>query len=341
MRSLNDEERAKCVEEALNLHKENSKTAHAEDQLVTRVCIALDPPSPIRYRGLSLMPGGISSVLAEAMITGNNTQIISEVILNQFVTFWVNQQNETKTELVPLAQQLERMRGLLEKTSFGNGLERVAYELNTTLQCLSPMLKGQYVASIKQILPALEQVASKPDKPREPMDRHIAAFIIVRDKRNESLFNAMSAEEGSSRRGLGMAVLFSELQYRHGPDQLPALANWILPLLEPCIKNFLSKPFQEKVRKQAKEAADQGNIIKLLEIVDDIKRIEHDENEFMQARQMYQNIVMEKSALETKLKQRNVVAMEVGRPVAATIACAISIILFAVTIVRAIFGSMG
>ncbi len=335
-RSLGDDDRAKEVTQVVAELKESGKTAHFEDQLVTRVCIALDPTAPIRYRGIAVMPGGIAAMLAETMLTGGNPQILSEIIASQFSTAWVNLQKEVKTEMVPMAQQLERMRSVIEKTSFGNGIERATYDLNPTLPCLSPMLRGQYVTTAKQVLTALEYIATQPNRPREPMDRHIAAFLIVRDRRSDLLFEAMSSPEGSLRRGMAMLALYSELQYRHGPDQAPALAAWLLPLIEPAIRRFLSKPYQEKIRQQVKSAVEHGNLDMLQKLVDDPKRIEHDEVSFLQARRMYQDITREIASLEERLGNRDRVALVVGRPWAATIASALSILLISFAAVRAI-----
>ena len=180
-RAMGDEERADALHDAQSSLKEIGKQAFYENQMVARACIALDPPAPIRYRGISVMPGGICNMLVEALSTGSNVQGLSEIISTQLVTFWVNMQKELKTDLVPLGQLFERMRGIIERTSLGNGPERVVYELNPGLPCLSPMLRAQYVVTPKTLLPALERIAVQPNRPHEPMDRHIAAFLIVRE----------------------------------------------------------------------------------------------------------------------------------------------------------------
>ena len=340
VRSLGDEERYKSVGEAISQLREAGKAAHYQEQLVARVCIALDPPSPIRYRGIAVMPTGIASMLVDSMTTGNNLQIISEIISAQFVTLWVNMQREAKTDLVPLAQQLERMRGLIEKTSFGNGLERALYEMNPSLPCLSPMLRSDYVASPRYLLPALERVASLGSHPTDPMDRHIASFLIAREKRSETLFAAMGPNEVPVRRGLAMLSLFGEMQYRYGPDQLPRLCSWIMPLVEPCLKRFLSKPFQDKVRRQAKEAVDKGSLSLLLKRLDDPERVMGDEHDFLMARKMYQDIQREIAIIEKSLQNKEIVAREMGRPVSASLASMIAIVLIAVTLGRALLHSL-
>jgi hypothetical protein len=304
---------------------------------VARACIALDPSAPIRYRGLAVMPMGIANMLVDALITGANTQTLGEIITSQLVSLWVEMQQEAKTELVPLGQQIERMKSLIEKTSFGNGIERVAYELNPGLHCLSPILRAHYVASPKALLPALESIAASGERPPEPMDRHIAAFLIVRDKRSETLFDSMTAPSASPRHGLALLTLYSEMQYRYGPDALPHLAQWLMPLIEPAVQRFLGKTVKERLRSQVKEAAAQGNLGALVRLVDDPKRIERDQQEFMAARMLYLNILKEVAMLENRLANREIVVRQSGKPMAATISTFIAILLVFAAILRAVW----
>jgi hypothetical protein len=342
MRSLGDEERAKDVADSVEQLKNSGKTAHYDDQLVARVCIALDPAAPIRYRGVAVMPSGVAGMLADAIINNGSIQIISEIIAFQFVTLWVNAQKDSKVDLVPLAQQMERVRSMIEKSSYGNGIERALYELNPALACLSPMLRGQYVNAPRALLAALDRVAAQnPARPAEPMDRHIAAFLIARDRRSDSIFIAMGPSEVPSRRALAFLALFSELQHRYGPDEVPHLAKWVLPLLDPVVKRYLSKPMQEKMKRLIKDAADKGSLAAMAHMIDDPRRIQADEQDFLHARLMYQDVTKEIAFIENKLSHRASVAREVGAPVAATVACLVAIAMIGLTLIRAIMQSLG
>ena len=340
-RALGDDDRATQLSEAQASLRESGKAAFYEDQLIARVCIALDPPAPIRYRGLSVMPSGIADMLVTSITRGENVQALSEIISSQLVTFWIEMQKEARVEFVPLGQQFERMKSMIEKTTLGYGVERVVYELNGGVPCLSPMLKTHYVTTPKSLLPALERVASTAGHPTEPMDRHIAAFIIVRDRRNELLFEAMTVPETSPRRGLAFLTLYSEMQYRHGPDQLPYLAQWILPLVEPALQRYLGKTLKDKLRVQMKEAAQRGDLSALIRLLDDPKRIEHDRQEFMAARILYLNILKETTVLEARLTNREAVIMSVGRPMAASLSSFLAILLVLAAFARAAWRLLG
>lgn len=341
MRSLGDEERAKLVGECTEETKAKGKGGHYEDQTIARVALALDPDGPIRYRGVSVLPAGVASFLAYTLLSNGNVQVISELIASGLVGAWASAQRDMPSELLPTIQQIDRMRIHIDRTSFGNGVERVLYELNPYLPCFSPMLRQYCVVGARVMLATLERVAATPGHPLEPMDRHIAAFLLVRDKRSEALFNAMSPGELPLRRGIAMLTLFSELQYRYGPDKAPAMAAWLLPMLEPNLRHFISRPLQEKVRREVKEATAQGNLGAMIHAVDDPRRIQMDEQDFLRARLMYQDIVREIAQIDKTLRDKNNVGRSLGRPVAATIASFLSIVLIALALVRAVFQQTG
>ena len=338
-RSLGDEDMANDVDEARRSLKEGGKTVNYEDQIVARTCIALNPPAPIYFRGFSFMPGGIAAMLAEAMVTGTNLQLLSEIITSRLITFWVDMQKEMKTELVPIAQQFERISNVIEKTTYGNGIERAIYELNPLLPCLSPMLRTQYVTTPKGLLVALERVASSGLRGRDPMDRHIAAFLIVRDRRSELLLESMATPEGSARRGLAMMTLYSEMQNRHGPESLPNLAQWIAPALDPVVRRYFSRSLREALQKQVKEAAERGSITALTRLVDDPQRLERDEQEFVAARLLYLSILKEMNMLEGKIGNRDNIVHSAGRPIAATVSTFVAILVVISALVRAVLMS--
>ncbi len=337
LRALNDKDRAEDVEAVIGDLKQNGKTAHYEDQLVARVCLALDPQAPIRYRGISAMPGGIPALLVEAAQTGVNIQPICEMITFQLVSLWIQLQGEMKANYIALGQLFDRVKAAMERTTWGNGIERAIYETAQGLPCLSPLLKGQYVASTKMLLPALERVAANSSKPREPLDRHIAAFLVVRERRSEKVFLSFNGPEDSSRRGLDLLSLLAELQYRYGPENLPRLAAWLSPVVDPALKRYASIPVREALHKRAKELITEGKLSELLRLIDDPNRLERDEQEYRAARLLYLNIQKEIIGLETRGHNREDIASNVGRPIAVTVSSLLSVILVSAAVLKAMF----
>ncbi|MDD3370346.1 MAG: serine/threonine protein kinase [Alphaproteobacteria bacterium] len=340
LRAMNDKERAERVEDVVNDLKRNGKTAHYEEQLVARVCMALDNRSPIRYRGISAMPAGLPTLLVEAVQGGASMQPLSEMITSQLVSLWIQLQGEQRTNYIALGQLFDRVRIALEKSTFGNGVERAVYETNSALPCLSPMLAGQYVATPKMLLPALERVAAGGGKSREPMDRHIAAFLIVREKRSEKIFFAFNSPDDSTRRGLDLLTLFGELQNKYGPEELPRLAAWLSPVVEPALRRYASKPLRESLQKQAKEFVAQGRLSDLLRLIDDPRRLVHDEQDFVAARLLYLNIQKEILALEARTRNRGDVERISGKPLAVTISSLLAVIIVSAAVLKALYSAL-
>ncbi len=340
-RSMGDDDKAADLDEAHRSLKAAAKPTHYEDQLVARACIALDPSGPIRYRGIAAMPNGISNVMADAVLTGNNIQALGEIVASQLVTFWVDMQKDAKGEFMSLGQQYERMRGLIERAGFGSGFERILYEVNPGLHCLSPMLRSQYVMNARMLMMALERIANSAQRGFEPMDRHIAAFLVVRDRRSEALFETMSLPENSPRRGLAILTLYAEMQQRHGPDALPGLAQWLMPLLEPAIQRYMGKMTREKLQTQLRETVGFGDLNAMLRLLDDQRRVEFDKQQFMAARMLYLNTLKEIAHIENRLANRELVIQETGKPMAASLSGFLAVILVLVAFVRAIWQYLG
>ena len=106
-RALNDDERARDVEDVISELKEGGKSSHYEDQLVARVCIALAPSFPIRYRGIAALPSGVASLLADAATNPQYLSALSEIIASQMVTLWVQMQKDGKVDFLSIGQSFE------------------------------------------------------------------------------------------------------------------------------------------------------------------------------------------------------------------------------------------
>lgn len=335
-RSMADDDRADKVQEAITILKNSGRTAFYDDQLVTMTTMALDPNAPIGYRGQIVLPGGVGGGLAEAMRNGGNLQIMAEIISNQFVGFWVNQQPSGKTDLVPMAQAYERMRGFVDRTSFGNGLERVVYELNPTLACLSPLLRGQNVISAKDFLGALEKAATLPNRPTEPFDRHIAAWMVTKDRSFDYMLRSVNGAGSGLAKVLAILNLYNDWQQKHGPEHLPGLTGWFVMLLEPLTRRYFNRQTRDAVAASLQQAAASGKLSTLVSLLDNPQMVERDQKSFAAARQVYRATLQQIAILERHKTYHAEVARTYGRPTATYIAWVLSVIVIVFSIMRAL-----
>jgi eukaryotic-like serine/threonine-protein kinase len=332
-RSLGDDARADVVAQAVQTASAASKGGSVADRLVARVCMALDPAAPIRYKNKPVMIDGIGAALAEAFLRGDNPQPVAEIIGNQLPMFWANVQSDFKPEFVPLVQMFDQLRGFLDRSAPGLGLERVLYEMNPSMPCASPMTIKYYPLTPAEMLRALEWTASGPDRPREPMDRHIAAFIACRHKKNEEMMlNQLGQSTEPMRRNIAMLTLLSDVQNRAGVEGLPHLCAWMVSLLEPAFKRFHNRPKQAEVRRLAEAAAHHGRLSDLLKICDDQDSITRDRKGFDEAQRSFREATSEIDKLKGTIANRNSIVEGTGRQAAAVIASLLAAVLMAVIV---------
>ncbi len=301
----------------------DSASAHGrgpgyEDRLVSRVAIALDPPAPIRYRGLSVMPEGLGFALAQAVIKGDGAQAVAEIIQNQAVLFWFNQQDEAHASTVPKVQEMDKMRAMVGRTNMGYGIERVLYEMADTMPCMSDMVRRYHPTKASELLAALEQVAGGSSRPTVPVDRHIIAFLMAKDKKiSDGAINNFGPDRPEHQRGLFMLSLFASLQARSGPADLPNLCDWFAGLISPAIDQLHSATRRKRLRNQLNSVVQRGNLQQLYQTVNDPNMIKDDNAGFLSARRRFARIGLEAGKIERDLEKRDEMGLDAGRQLAA------------------------
>lgn len=333
-RSLSDDARADAVRMAVDTAIAGGRSGSYEDRLVARVCIALDPPAPIRYKGRAVMPDAFGWAIAEAFALDQSPQALAEMLAAQLPMFWVNMQPEFRAEYVPLVQTFDGTRGHLERPGAGFGIERVLYELNPTQHCLSPMVRAFCPTTPGELMAALEQAAASAERGRDPIDRHVAAFLAARYRKvDERLYTAAGGNGDPPRRVTAMLNILTEMQRRFGPPALPGLCAWVAELIEPALDRFRNRPRREKLRGEGQRAARGGDLSRLLRLVDDPEQIRRDQAEFLAAQRDFDRSRREVVRLRREIEDKDEVARTLGRQSAAIASCVLAMLLLVLLVV--------
>lgn len=321
-RSLADESLIPLIADAVSSAAANAtKSSTTADRAIARVASTLDPAAPIRYKGRGIMPDAIGIALADAALRREHLQQVAEILAAQLPLHWANVQPEARAELVPLVKLFDGMRSVLDKVGPGYGIERVVYETNTLLHCLSPIILEQTAITPAEVLLALDTVATSRGRPREPMDRHIAAFLFTRHRGlNEVLLNQLMPGIDPMRRVASILTILGDIQARHGVSPVPNLCHWLVSLMEPAISRFYNRVYREQVRKEAEKRADDGKLLDLLKMIDDPDAVRKDISGFTSARLAHRKSVLEIDTLREYIADPQTIAETTGRQVAAIVA---------------------
>ena len=234
--------------------------------------------------------------------------------------YWVNIQSDVKPEVVPLVQAIEGQRSTLERTGPGYGIERMLYETNPHLQCLSPIVADFHAATPPDLLTALELASALKDRAREPLDRHIAAFLAARHRRlEEPLLLQFMPGVDPVRRITALISIFGDIQVRFAVDPLPGLCQWLGTVMDPTFSRFYNRRNRDAVRKQVEKVAAEGKLVDLLRAVDDPEAIRKDAQGFATARREYKKASAEIDDLKEKIADTASITEGVGRQVAGVV----------------------
>ncbi|MFZ4761634.1 MAG: serine/threonine protein kinase [Alphaproteobacteria bacterium] len=321
-RSLADKLCADRVEEAIKNVNQMGRSSGYEDRLVSRVCMGLDPHAPIRYKGISVLPDGLGYLLASHVIGRKNLAPISEIILDQLPLFWFSLQGETKKEFMNKVAVFDGFTSTLMRSTFSFGIERCLYEMLADMPCASDGLRDFYLTSSADLLIALEQIASKPEnRPKAPIDRHVAAFLAARDRRvSELLLSAVGTADGEGARNLAMLSVLANIQRRADLSDMPNLGAWCADLLLPFVKKFHNRDLQGKIQKVLMDSSKTGNLSGMLKLIDNPQIIEEDQRLFQKARRNYAVLEQQRRILQVDASTREELESGLGAQLAALVA---------------------
>jgi hypothetical protein len=309
-RSLADPERSAAVALAL-AEAGNSDPATPEARVVARVAMALDPRAPVRYGGFAIAVDGIGPALLQAYRAGN-AATIAEALMARLPHFWLGVQSGFRQEYSPLLKRFDRLRQLLDDRRPGFGLERLLYELNPGLHCLSPAIEADHVVEPGQLVAAIDRACAAGRIADHPIDRHIAAFIAARcrpviQERHDDL-----ASTAPQQRGLATLHVLARLQSLYGPPAPATLAELVRRGLPILVDRYRSQSRRARLRAAIAHLGGNTNFSRMLALVAGPGELKRDEDEFQGARVECAAIRQSLLALRARVATRPQEAAEFG-----------------------------
>lgn len=327
-RRLDYEAMADKLVEAIN---SAAPGASFEERRLARALVALDPRAPLRYRGVSVMPEGIGGALAEAFVEDRSSAgitALAEIIGDRMPMFWAGAQDEFKADFVTTTKTFDSMNTLLNRQNWGYGIERCLYELNPSLACLSPTLRDEYIVELEDFIHHMEFLAGQSDRPTEPVDRHIAAFVKARyNGMQETVLTAIGGAGDPVVRVQAMVEFFFELQKHTKIVPLPKLCGWVIEQFDPIIDQFHSRTLRERLVKELKKEAKTGLFKRLVPLSRNPDLVRRDRSAFDAAKREFTKAKQDHALIKKRLEFKMDISRMMGRQYAAMVASVLSALL--------------
>jgi hypothetical protein len=292
----------------------------SDDWMVSRVCIALDPQAPIRYRELRATVEGLGALIGSYLDDENMRDLFGKTLREKLPGFWQQNQRRLTEVEEKFVGDYEHARSNVDRIGLGLGIERVAYDLNPNLPCRSPIFETDYLVEVDGMLPALQFIAVSTGELKSLVDRNGAAFLASKMARQVTADLRDLDNKVDPHVSLIAAVkILATIQDRVSKHDFVDLSGVIASMLEPSIKRFHSRSIRKRVRDGLKKATRTGRLSRLVEAVNDPRDVAADANAFQQAVAVYSQTVMEDQRLEYEKAHRDYFAREMGAQMSSTV----------------------
>ena len=315
-RSLSDEQISERVTKIAN--PAGSKDVGEGERLVARTSVALDPPAPLRFKGLALMLDGIGDLVSVSLDNTERRGILAELFQARLAPVWLAGQVEARSDTARWQQAFERLPQYISSGTAGYGIERCLYELNAHLPCLSPIVERFYVTNMAEMIWALNDYARNPGLAPKLIDRHLAAFCAVRCKQmSDQWLRPLGDNEQSSSYKIGVLKIVALIQQVSKIETAPDLTKLLAEMLAPVVDNFHNLKQRKKMHADLEAAGKTGKSSELLALFNDIQVLDRDEKAYQAAQGNYQRTATQISLLHVDASNAHHHAKEMGEQVAA------------------------
>ncbi len=311
-----------------------------DDVQIARICMKLDPRSPLRFKSSGYMLDGLGPAFVEGLthpeIQGQILEIFDKKLHREYLNRYKDEDDDALSEERLKIQKKEEkevtiVSNFLRINAAGYGYERCLYEQNPYLKCFSPFLSQYYVYKLSDILPALEKIASSRKKPETLNEQHFISFLLARCETFPSHWLAeLKTTQGQAGIWLNIIRMLSHIQEKTKEGPLNQLTTWLADKLMPVVKVYHNRKRRAKIEKKMTAAAKSGMLKDLVDLIDDEDERKKDRAGFIEARRNYalfgMNIKMLTKKKDELLSPENSFGRKLGAFVCFVLAAVISYI---------------
>jgi len=307
----------------------NDRSAGFAERLAVIVSTALYPECPIRYKGLSFLPRGFGKALSAAYIGKKDMQPYVDIMKSQFILQVIrNMEGDDASSLVA---KFDSSRAFMLQTKMGFGLERCLYFMDPNCHCLSEIVKKHYVQTPEDLINVFEDICNSNTPPQILFDRHIVAFLSVKDKKNIDPYMTDLLAEEPHKRIVGQLKVLASIQQRAKLSDFQNIAKWFSKNLNPVYERIHDRERRALLLKKVDRICDSGDLSKLAHLFDGNELYLTDYYDFKQASNDYKKLENEQEKIEQRLKNRKNYGQRTGRQIASVIAVVLAAVIMLIS----------
>lgn len=283
---LEDEKLYAKIEKQISAEKEQPD----KNLLLTRICIYLDHSLPLKTSEGYLFPNGLAKTIFYNKKNAISLSPIQTLIATDIIKLWYQEQPSLRAPT-----NAGEFKLYISRNDYGYGFDRIMYDFDEDLPCISPLLNGWFVNSISRLLKALDSF--KGDYQTLPFDKNIIAYLRCKmGKKIDGIILDINANQDALKLG-AIIRLYANIQNKNGPAQLPNLTQWLVNMAKPLIQSYHNIKYQKYLEQELLQISKNGKIIEIVEILENEEARIRDKSEFSEALKLTNLLLTEKNKI--------------------------------------------
>lgn len=270
----------------------NGENTSSRELLISKLCIILAPNLPIKYKNLWLFPGGVAKAIFYAIKNNDNMTPFYDLFNTDLIKSWYQEQTGIRAP-----SNAGEFKAYISRRDMGYGIDRIMYDFDEDLPCISPLLGDEFVNSAPRILRALDHTYATSKVTSMPYDKNIMAYLRCKlGKKIDGILTDLNTGR-EALQASAILRLYTDMQNKYGPSQLPNLAKWLVSACMLIIKSYHNIKYQKYLERELLKIHKNGKLHEITDIVENEEARQKDNIDYAEALKNANLMISEKNNL--------------------------------------------
>ena len=266
------------------------KNNNNKDDLLAKICVYLDSSLPLKCETSFIFPQGLAKTIFYNKQHNLPLTALQHLIASDVIKLWYQEQPSLRAP-----SNASEFNMYLARNDYGYGFERIMYDFDEDLPCISPLLGNAFVNNTSRLLSALNHNSS--NFSALPFDKSIIAYLRCKmGKKIDGLIIDINANQDAIKTS-AVIRLYALIQNKQGPAQLPNLTQWLANIAKPIIQSYHNIKYQKYLEQELLKISKSGKIMDLAEILENEEARIRDRNDFGEALKTVNFLIAEKNKI--------------------------------------------
>lgn len=280
--------------EKLNIKLTNIITAEKDNPdkrpLIAKTCIYLDSSLPLKCGDIFLFPEGLAKTIFYYKKNNLALTAIQNLLSTDIIRLWYQEQSSLRAP-----SNASEFKMYISRNDYGYGFDRIMYDFDEDLPCISPLLGNAFVNNTSRLLSALNKSSANYSTP--PFDKNILAYLRCKmGKKIDGILIDVNANQDAIKIG-AIIRLYATIQNKQGPAQLINLTQWLVSSAKPLVQSYHNIKYQKYLEQELIKLSKSGKIMDLVDILENEDARNRDRMDFTEAVKNVNFLLAEKNKI--------------------------------------------